>query len=382
MAGYSDLLIDALRGASNAVASNVSAPVDAIAWGLNKAGVPVKEPVGGSDWMKRMGLTVEPGNRAAGLVGETIGNIAPMAIGAKAEQIASALRKGGENLATARTLHPEQGAVVWHGSPHQFDKFDSSKIGTGEGAQVYGHGIYVAESPDVARTYRETLSPAEFKVKGGGEYNPDNVQHWAAAELFDAQKAGKSNIDLAREMRARELSLRARKSEWAAIEADKLNAAWKQIATNPKSLPELEVNMGGALYKVDLPDERIAKMLDWDKPLSQQPAHVREFFESHVAPRRAVEAQPAGPEWGDLAAPRTYDPAGHELLSLLRQQSDNIDAQALLSGGGPALSERLRKAGVPGIRYLDASSRRTGVGTSNFVIFPGEENALRILRRN
>ena len=44
-------------------------------------------------------------------------------------------------------------ATVWHGSPHKFDKFDSSKIGTGEGAQAYGHGLYLAESPDVARTY-------------------------------------------------------------------------------------------------------------------------------------------------------------------------------------------------------------------------------------
>ena len=34
------------------------------------------------------------------------------------------------------------GATVWHGSPHKFDKFDSSKIGTGEGAQAYGHGLY------------------------------------------------------------------------------------------------------------------------------------------------------------------------------------------------------------------------------------------------
>ena len=32
-------------------------------------------------------------------------------------------------------------AIVYHGSPHQFDAFDSSKIGTGEGAQAYGHGL-------------------------------------------------------------------------------------------------------------------------------------------------------------------------------------------------------------------------------------------------
>lgn len=39
------------QAASNAVASNVSAPVDGIAWLLRKLGVNVGTPVGGSDWM-------------------------------------------------------------------------------------------------------------------------------------------------------------------------------------------------------------------------------------------------------------------------------------------------------------------------------------------
>jgi hypothetical protein len=55
-----------------------------------------------------------------------------------------------------------------------------------------------------------------------------------------------------------------------------------------------------------------------------------------------------------------------------------------LAGRGPAkaLIERLQKQGAPGIRYLDGSSRGAGAGTSNFVVFPGEEEALRILERN
>jgi hypothetical protein len=50
------------------------------------------------------------------------------------------------------------GAIkAYHGSPHKFDKFDMSKIGTGEGAQAYGHGLYFAESPEVARSYADDL---------------------------------------------------------------------------------------------------------------------------------------------------------------------------------------------------------------------------------
>jgi hypothetical protein len=46
------------------------------------------------------------------------------------------------------------------------------------------------------------------------------------------------------------------------------------------------------------------------------------------------------------------------------------------------IAEKLRRAGIPGIRYLDQASRGTGAGTSNFVVFPGEEGALTILERN
>ena len=56
---------------------------------------------------------------------------------------------------TRGTLSP---ATVWHGSPHKFDKFDFSKIGTGEGAQAYGHGLYLADSAEVAGGYKAALN--------------------------------------------------------------------------------------------------------------------------------------------------------------------------------------------------------------------------------
>ena len=47
-----------------------------------------------------------------------------------------------------------------------------------------------------------------------------------------------------------------------------------------------------------------------------------------------------------------------------------------------AAEPALRAAGIPGSRYLDGGSRGAGAGTSNYVVFPGEENALTILERN
>ena len=53
---------------------------------------------------------------------------------------------------------PPPGFIAYHGSPHSFDQFDTSKIGTGEGAQAYGHGLYFAEKEGTAQSYRDALA--------------------------------------------------------------------------------------------------------------------------------------------------------------------------------------------------------------------------------
>ncbi len=46
---------------------------------------------------------------------------------------------------------------VYHGSPHLFDKFSHAKIGTGEGAQAFGHGLYFSTDKGVAQTYTKSV---------------------------------------------------------------------------------------------------------------------------------------------------------------------------------------------------------------------------------
>ena len=62
----------------------------------------------------------------------------------------------------------KKGFTVYHGSPNVFDKFDISKLGEGEGTNDYGKGLYFSENEDVARAYRDALSPpGKLKTKGG-----------------------------------------------------------------------------------------------------------------------------------------------------------------------------------------------------------------------
>ena len=216
-------------------------------------------------------------------------------------------------------------ATVWHGSPHKFDRFDfgPDKIGTGEGAQAYSHGGYLADLEDVAGEYQKRLTDDAFKYKGMNDAKA-RIQEKLAAR-FDAKDPAK---------------------------AAKIRS---QIST---------MEPGGYLYKVDLPDEHIAKMLDWDKPLSQQAPGVRD----------ALEKAGVGDIWKKQI--------GHD-ISKSQPQADMVYKTIADSMGGQgAASEFMRKQGIPGVRYLDGGSRAGGAGSSNYVVFPGNEGMLNILERN
>src|SRR5690606_5357766 len=48
---------------------------------------------------------------------------------------------------------------AWHGSPHLFNRFSLSSIGTGEGAQAFGWGLYFTDLESIAREYADKLRP-------------------------------------------------------------------------------------------------------------------------------------------------------------------------------------------------------------------------------
>lgn len=102
------------------------------------------------------------------------------------------------------------------------------------------------------------------------------------------------------------------------------------------------------LYSVDLPDEVVAKMLDWDKPLSQQSQAVKDFVAKN--------------SW---FSPRQNEKTMGEVF--LRARKD----------GDPEIA--MREAGISGVKYLDRGSRTSGAGTYNFVVF--DDTLPRIVQR-
>jgi hypothetical protein len=281
--------------------------------------------------------------------------------------------------ALARALLGDQGAqmgmaaaTVYHGSPHKFDKFDASKIGTGEGAQAYGHGLYLADSPKVAGEYSRRLSVGRGKFTIDGK--PPNFDDFISNKpAYEALLVLEQSGDVSKAINSLKGWDKKDSASWLQSNASRINA---ESASN--------------LYKVDLPDNAIAKMLDWDKPLSQQAPEVQKFAEDLVKPYKKLDG--TGGYWAWIGGKQKFfDDKDQALKGVISEYTgaDLYGAMGLSSKQGAVSSkpdaqssDLLARQGIPGIRYLDGGSRGAGGGTSNYVVFPGNEGLLKILQRN
>jgi hypothetical protein len=301
----------------------------------------------------------------SGMLAKTTGK-ATMAAGRAGERLAERvvpqiLERGGlpAEMVQAMGTNTRSLLDVYHGTPHTLPptpknplgEFDASKIGTGEGAQAYGYGTYVAENPDVAKSYVKTGMRPIFKV--GDENitpvkNPTTAEEKARNYIYD--NAETAMVESTRKPSAQSLLNDSWMDAQYSFKDEELSAVRKEIARliEAKGKKVLK-NQEGSLYKVDLPDEKIAKMLDFDKPLKDQTPEIQALAKQYGL----TDADHLG---GDLVAA--------------------MDAKR------PAGAEAMRQAGITGIQYFDEGSRGVGKGTRNFVVFPSEEKSMTILERN
>jgi len=247
---------------------------------------------------------------------------------------------------------PIIGMTAYHGTPHKIKGlFDINKVGTGEGAQAYGHGMYFAENPNVAVQYKNILSKPEFTKTGQGVELRGQLPRMldeSYSELVAKNGIQQTNYgdvtDIVGQRLDRQMkdALKANDMNWYNKTADmKLDLA--RFRENPPP------NTGN-LYKVDIPDEQIPNMLDWDKAYSEQPEKIKAIF-GNVDKNNRISTQLAYERW---------------------MANNNLTP--------PEASKLLSAQGIPGIRYLDQGSRNTSKGSSNFVVF--DPSTVKILEEN
>jgi len=233
---------------------------------------------------------------------------------------------------------------AYHGTPFDVDKFKLEKIGTGEGAQAYGWGLYFAQARKVAQDYKEKLtdwnSPGIYDWKGMSLRSDDYknpIRH--AISLVYHQ-----GINKAKQI-GKTLQKDSEKGEPYTVEqggleyAKKFNDALSQV----KSKKEITFEQGN-LYKVDL-DVKDEDLLDWDKPLSEQSEKVQKALAKYAA-----KGDPILEEL--FASEITPD-----YLGVTKKSNGSQIYNTIASGNPKTASEALLAAGIPGIRYLDGTSR-------------------------
>lgn len=248
---------------------------------------------------------------------------------------------------------------AYHGSPHDFDRFDLSKIGTGEGAQAYGHGLYFAEKEGVARSYRDNLIPAGDALAGvlaadgkpTGYHNVDAMLAKLYGGDWEAFKRGQSGI------------------------SKQLDAAIADIDSRGGIAPYKPAS--GKMYEVALhatPDQ----FLDWDKPLSGQSEAVKQMFAGAYRPyaqERLTDITGVHNAWErDMKGGAT--PQHRDLMRKYGALAEGdipegLTVPSVMHPPGKAESA-LSEAGIPGIRYLDQGSRGSGQGTYNYSVWTPE----------
>jgi hypothetical protein len=254
----------------------------------------------------------------------------------------------------AQSMAPT-GMTVYHGSPYKFSAFDPKKIGTGEGAQAYGHGLYVAENPEVAKGYQKSLSDFDIQVDGK-PYNNEDVSHRAALIVNNAgskEQAIKNRLSAYKDLSSRNV-------DWAQNLAKSTKEELNYLQSN-KKIPSYNEISKGNFYKIDLPGEHIDKMLDYDAPLKNQPDALAKI-------RDSID---------DLDIRKSFDYNVDKGISEANAYKNYVAGKT-----DAERSQTLSNLDIPGIKYLDQSSRGAGEGTRNFVIFPGNEDILKIQDMN
>jgi hypothetical protein len=273
------------------------------------------------------------------------------------------------------------GIKAYHGSPHDFDRFDMSKIGTGEGAQAYGHGLYFADSEAVAKSYREGLSiqkgGLKFPTFEGGVDLPKYVNTLAvsgddaaseAARQFQnflkseapgsgrgihALNFGESSVQEQLDRFAS--SIQSQKMQSGPEYADYYDNVLKGV-DRLRNGADANQPVAGRMYEVNI-DANPDDFLDWDKPFT--PDDLERFagkFDA-VDPtlRRRIE------DYGYMRQQQGQMPDGNDIVREIFGGIGNrqaLDAQ-----------RTMKEAGIPGIKYLDAGSRGAGDGSRNYVVF-------------
>lgn len=283
-------------------------------------------------------------------------------------QVASEVKEMGETFTVSKSQ-----VDAWHGSPHDFDKFTTEKIGTGEGLQAFGWGLYFTDLKNIAETYADKLTKTKVSVDGEIiSESKDLAMFKAAYDIANLgyKRALERNIELQKE------------GYWGNDVAGKKMS--QEIIDNIISFENKKVEFikDKKVYQVSLhqgktPDQYT--WLEWNKPVSKNLFDkIAKQLEIDDKTRKKFERIGTFDEfsarWKDSENRYTTykDYKNGEVYEKLAKVFGAKDASLLLL-----------RAGIDGVKYPAESIARGATSDTargfNYVVF--DENAVTIVSK-
>ena len=240
---------------------------------------------------------------------------------------------------------------VYHGSGSDFDKFDHSFMGTGEGHQAFGWGTYVTEVEGIGKQYAKMTSKPRLTFKGEFVDSEEFNNPWRIIKDLYNNNHGKL-----RGMR--------NDAERIANMVEPDNVEMKELWGNVvRTLSEvrsgdLKITPARYLYSVEIPDNDGTNYLEYGKPLSKTQLNriKRALYNRLIADTYKGAEQELKEEMEDVFA--------------VEKELDGRDIYGTIAtylGSDKAASEFLNENGYVGISY-PADGGNAGKAR-NYVIF-------------
>lgn len=258
-----------------------------------------------------------------------------------------------KNLEQYKIYHQK----AYHGSPYTFDNFDLGAIGTGEGNQAHGWGLYFAQDKKIAENYKDILGAnsgevitgkTKYKINEDGDWYDENTGNiiddinplsMALTEVLETGNSNKAIEHLQEFIKSKE----GKTAQTVISQVKRAKEAIKLLKKN-----EFAGHEQKTAFEVEIPEDN--ELIDEFKNINEQPRKVQ------AAIRKA---------WKEIG----YKPSALQYMSgreFYKQLASEL-------GGEKAASEKLNSLGVKGITYDGL------VDGKCFVVF--DDKAIQIINR-
>ena len=276
------------------------------------------------------------------------------------------LATGGGKMAMAGAIKKAAKIKGYHGSPHSFDNFDFSHMGSGEGAQAFGWGGYIGGLEDTAIGYRNALSQGNkvISIDGVRGAEPTAIESWVLSQGGDAKKAyDKLSTSAAAKEKSDKLSTSSKVDDLGMgfSEYDMALMDYNDFQSKLNEIKALEgkkltLEPSGNMYEVEV-DAVDDDLLNWDASIINQSQKVKDVFSKFADSKKGKKAAKSlGYDNLKEAVGKYGELDGSDIYSLIME---GMPLEMDYDLAQKRVSKYLNKNGVKGIKYADGGSRNT-----------------------